>query len=70
MKAVVLAVALLTGVSSAALAADLPTAKGPPPAPAYAPPLPFSWSGFYLGVNGGWGWNSLGAPISPTATAA
>ncbi len=61
MKAVVLAVALLTGVSSAALAADLPTAKGPPPAPAYAPPLPFSWSGFYLGVNGGWGWNSLGS---------
>jgi outer membrane immunogenic protein len=62
-------VALATG----ALAADLPTRKGPPPAPAYAP---FSWTGFYIGVNGGYGWgsagnttlsNNLGVALAPTA---
>ena len=33
-----------------AMAADLP--------PAYTPPLPpvFSWTGFYVGGNAGWGW--------------
>ena len=37
-----------------AIAADLPMAS-PPTAPAYykAAPLPFSWTGIYLGVNGG-----------------
>src|SRR5580692_4229522 len=62
-------VALATG----ALAADLPTRKEPPPAPAYAP---FSWTGFYIGVNGGYGWgsagnitlsNNLGVALAPTA---
>lgn len=33
-----------------ALAADLPV-KAPPP------PAPTSWSGFYIGAFGGWGWN-------------
>lgn len=39
-------------LSTAALAADLPTTKGPPvftPAP---PPI-FSWTGFYIGANAG-----------------
>ena len=51
--------ALLASVATGAAAADLPTAKGAPPAPApvYAPP--FSWTGFYVGVNGGWGWGDL-----------
>jgi len=44
----------MAGVASSALAADLPTTKGPPPAPYFAPPA-FSWTGFYIGVNGGWG---------------
>lgn len=36
-----------------AMAADLPRK-----APAYTPPLPpvFSWTGFYVGGNAGWGW--------------
>jgi outer membrane immunogenic protein len=43
-------------VSGAASAADLPTAKGPPPAPvAYVPA--FTWTGFYVGVNAGGAWH-------------
>ena len=34
-----------------AIAADLPTAKGPAPAPYFAPI--FSWTGFYAGLNAG-----------------
>jgi outer membrane immunogenic protein len=39
--------------AGAAFASDLPTHKGPPPAPT---PAPFSWTGFYIGVQGGFGW--------------
>lgn len=55
---------LLTGVASAALlatisqAADLPAYE---PAPAIAGPAPaFSWSGFYLGAQVGYGWGEIG----------
>lgn len=51
--------ALLAGVATSAFAADLPTRKAPPaPAPVYVPP--FSWGGFYVGVNGGFGVGSGG----------
>ncbi|WP_230531152.1 outer membrane protein [Microvirga roseola] len=52
---------LLTGtaalalVAPAASAADLPV-QAPPPAPVFAPPPVFTWSGFYVGVNAGYGW--------------
>ena len=53
MKKYLLAV-LLVSVSATAFAADLPTRKAPPAPPiAYAPP--FSWTGFYVGLNGGVG---------------
>ncbi len=42
--------ALSTG---AAFAADLPTHKGPPPAPVVAP---YNWTGFYGSLEGGFGW--------------
>jgi outer membrane immunogenic protein len=44
---------LSTAVSwGPAVAADLPSLKGPP---IYAPPPLFSWTGFYVGVTGGFG---------------
>jgi outer membrane immunogenic protein len=39
---------------SATSAADLPQA--PPPAPIIAAAPLFTWTGFYAGVNAGWGW--------------
>jgi outer membrane immunogenic protein len=56
MKKIVIG-ALLAGVASSAFAADLPTSKAPP-AP-YIPPPVFSWTGFYVGLNGGYGWGSV-----------
>jgi len=42
----------LLGFGPAAFAADMPVkALSPPVAPAY-----YDWSGFYIGGNGGWGW--------------
>jgi outer membrane immunogenic protein len=69
----VLAISSIVG-SSAALAADLPPAAPPPPrAPAAyipAPPPPFTWTGFYIGINGGYGWGrdatNDGAGNTPT----
>ncbi|MGA2566804.1 MAG: outer membrane protein [Pseudolabrys sp.] len=48
-----------------AFAADMPT---PFKAPAYA--APFNWSGFYLGINGGYGWgkSSWTDPLSGGTT--
>ncbi len=54
-----LATALLGG---AALAADLPTKKAPP---AFVPPPPVvSWTGFYIGVNGGYAGDQFKYPFS------
>jgi opacity protein-like surface antigen len=53
MKKILLA-ALMAGVATSAFAADLPTRKAPPaPAPMYVVPA-FTWTGFYVGVNGGY----------------
>ena len=72
MRRILLSV-LMAGVASSALAADLPTTKGPPPAP-YLPPPAFSWTGFYIGVNGGWGFtdthNDSFGKISTVASSA
>ncbi|MGO9770122.1 MAG: outer membrane protein [Roseiarcus sp.] len=47
--------ALMAGVATGAWAADLPTHKAPAaPMPAYVAPV-FTWTGFYIGVNGGYG---------------
>jgi outer membrane immunogenic protein len=51
-SAIALALALSAGT---ALAADLPSRKGPPPAFALPPPL---WTGFYAGLNAGYGWGT------------
>ena len=41
----------------AAQAADLPDQEGSPSAPVYVPP-PFTWTGFYVGVNAGGIWGT------------
>lgn len=52
--------ALAALLSGQALAADLPTAKGPALAPiAYVPS--FTWSGFYVGANVGYAWGNSDA---------
>ncbi len=58
MKRYVFATMLSFAAGSHAFAADLPS---PPMQPAYAPaavvPV-YNWTGFYVGVNGGYGWGS------------
>ena len=57
-------VALLASLATAAVAADLPR-RMPTKAPAYVP-AGYNWTGFYVGINGGYGWgrsywNSFGS---------
>ncbi len=62
---VVAAIALSAG---SALAADLPSRKGPPVLPPPPPPPPM-WTGFYVGLNAGYGFGTsnsvttVGAPV-------
>ena len=53
MKKFLLATTALAMSGIAASAADLPSRKGPPIAPAYIPA--FTWTGFYVGLNAGGG---------------
>src|SRR5437016_1047173 len=59
MRGILLLSAAVLAVSTSANAADLRPAPMPTKAPpvAYVTP-PFSWTGFYIGVNGGGGWGS------------
>jgi outer membrane immunogenic protein len=55
MKRLILAAVSALAFGTAAQAADLPSSKVPPPAPIAAIPS-FTWTGFYVGVNGGGAW--------------
>lgn len=63
-RTIAAALAVLTLPSLAAHAADLPTTKGrpPAPAPAYAP---YSWTGFYIGGQLGGAWNDSSWSTAP-----
>ncbi len=58
MKRLFLACVALVALAGAAAAADLPPRAAPNyyKAPAYVPP--YTWSGFYIGVNGGGAWGT------------
>lgn len=51
MKNILLSTVALVGFTAGAMAADLPM-RAPPPAPVAIAPI-FTWTGFYVGVNGG-----------------
>ncbi|HZV21446.1 MAG TPA: outer membrane protein [Hyphomicrobiales bacterium] len=57
---VVLSSVSVIAFASAAFAADIYT---PPPAPVAAYVAPPIWAGFYLGVNGGYGWSANSEPV-------
>src|SRR3954452_4838001 len=56
MKKLLLSSVALLGLSTAALAADLPRRQYVAPAPIVAVPV-FTWTGFYVGVNAGYGFS-------------
>jgi outer membrane immunogenic protein len=55
MKKIAISLAALAVSAGAALAADLPSRKGPPVLPPPPPPPPM-WTGFYVGLNAGGTW--------------
>ena len=57
MKKILLASVALFGFAGAAAAADLPV-RSAPPAPIIAAAPLFTWTGFYVGVNAGYGWSN------------
>lgn len=55
MRIFLLAVSLVSLTVASSFAADLPSRKAPPPA--FVPPPPM-WTGFYAGLNVGYGWGA------------
>src|SRR4051794_961869 len=55
MKKFLLSSVALLGFTAGAMAADLPRRAAPP---IYAPVPVFTWTGFYVGVNAGYGWSN------------
>jgi outer membrane immunogenic protein len=52
------AIALVAVAAQSAIAADIPARKALPPQAVKALPPIFNWSGFYVGVHGGYGWGN------------
>jgi outer membrane immunogenic protein len=68
-RSALLAAISAVALGSVAMAADLPSEKGPP---VYAPPPPpaFSWTGFYIGGQVGYEWGSSPSAAYTAATGA
>ena len=59
-KSLLVATSLVALALSPALAADIPRrTDAAPPAPAFSPAPIFSWTGFYVGLNGGYGFGGF-----------
>lgn len=56
MKKIFLSSVAMVGLTAGAMAADLPSRR-PPPVPYVAVPV-FTWTGFYVGVNAGYGFSN------------
>jgi outer membrane immunogenic protein len=61
MRLAAIALTLLCG--TAAYAADIPAAL-PTKAMPYTPVLPTNWNRLYIGINGGYGWNTTGVNVN------
>src|SRR6478752_2007136 len=70
MKSMIIAGAIALGGLGPVIAADLPPAPPPPRAPAAYVPAPpvYSWSGIYIGINGGYGFGQVNWLNPNTAT--
>jgi outer membrane immunogenic protein len=55
MKKILVGIALSALAAGSAMAADMPVKARPAPAVVAV----YSWTGFYIGANGGWGWSDL-----------
>jgi len=57
MKKLLLSTVAVATMTAGAMAADLPRRYAPPP-PAFAPVPVFTWTGFYVGLNAGYGFSN------------